>query len=36
MDAVLECREVLDYNVKPRFAVDAMVAKIGQALAKAG
>lgn len=36
MDAVLECREVLDYNVKPRFAVDAMVAKIGQALAKTG
>ncbi|NNG99195.1 DNA polymerase III subunit delta' [Gordonia araii] len=34
MDAVLECREVLDYNVKPKFAVDAMVAKIGQALAR--
>ncbi|MFT3898900.1 MAG: DNA polymerase III subunit delta' [Gordonia sp. (in: high G+C Gram-positive bacteria)] len=34
IDAVLECREVLDFNVKPKFAVDAMVAKIGQALAR--
>ncbi|GED96576.1 DNA polymerase III subunit delta' [Gordonia crocea] len=34
MDAVLECREVLDFNVKPKFAVDAMVAKIGQSLTK--
>ncbi len=34
VDAVLECRQVLDYNVKPKFAVDAMVAKIGQALAR--
>lgn len=34
VDAVLHCREVLDYNVKPKFAVDAMVATIGQALAR--
>ncbi|GGF10415.1 DNA polymerase III subunit delta' [Williamsia phyllosphaerae] len=32
VEAVLECREVLDYNVKPRFAVDAMVAKVSTAL----
>ncbi|SIR94711.1 DNA polymerase III subunit delta' [Williamsia sterculiae] len=33
IEAVLECREVLGLNVKPRFAVDAMVARIGAALA---
>lgn len=32
IEAVLECREALDVNVKPKFAVDAMVAKIGQAM----
>lgn len=32
IEAVLECREALAINVKPRFAVDAMVATIGQAL----
>lgn len=32
IEAVLECREALATNVKPRFAVGAMVATIGQAL----
>ena len=32
LEAVLECREVLDYNVKPKFAVDAMVATIGEVM----
>ncbi len=32
MEAVLECREALAINVKPKFAVDAMVATIGQEL----
>jgi DNA polymerase-3 subunit delta' len=32
IEAVLGCREALAVNVKPRFAVDAMVATIGQAL----
>jgi DNA polymerase-3 subunit delta' len=32
VEAVLACREALAVNVKPRFAVDAMVATIGQAL----
>jgi DNA polymerase-3 subunit delta' len=32
IEAVLECREALSVNVKPKFAVDAMVATIGQAL----
>jgi DNA polymerase-3 subunit delta' len=32
IDAVLNCREALDTNVKPKFAVDAMVATVGQAL----
>jgi DNA polymerase-3 subunit delta' len=32
IEAVLECREALAINVKPRFAVDAMVATVGQAL----
>jgi DNA polymerase III subunit delta' len=32
IEAVLECREALDMNVKPKFAVDAMVATVGQAL----
>ncbi|KAA8970451.1 DNA polymerase III subunit delta' [Mycobacterium sp.] len=32
IEAVLECRRALAVNVKPRVAVDAMVATIGQAL----
>jgi DNA polymerase-3 subunit delta' len=32
IEAVLECREALAVNVKPKFAVDAMVATIGRAL----
>ncbi|HET7666018.1 MAG TPA: DNA polymerase III subunit delta' [Mycobacterium sp.] len=32
IEAVLECREALTMNVKPKFAVDAMVATVGQAL----
>jgi DNA polymerase-3 subunit delta' len=32
IEAVLECREALSINVKPKFAVDAMVATVGQAL----
>ncbi len=32
VEAVLSCREALAVNVKPKFAVDAMVATIGQAL----
>jgi DNA polymerase III subunit delta' len=32
IDAVLECREALAINVKPKFAVDAMVATVGRAL----
>ena len=32
IEAVLQCREALDVNVKPKFAVDAMVATVGQAL----
>ncbi|BDE16861.1 DNA polymerase [Mycobacterium kiyosense] len=32
VEAVLECREALAINVKPKFAVDAMVATIGQEL----
>lgn len=32
IDAVLACREALATNVKPKFAVDAMVATVGQAL----
>jgi DNA polymerase III subunit delta' len=32
IEAVLDCREALAVNVKPRFAVDAMVATIGQEL----
>ncbi len=32
IEAVLECREALGANVKPKFAVDAMVATVGQAL----
>jgi DNA polymerase-3 subunit delta' len=32
IEAVLECREALATNVKPKFAVDGMVATIGQAL----
>ena len=32
IEAVLECREALAVNVKPKFAVDAMVATLGGAL----
>ena len=32
IEAVLECREALALNVKPKFAVDALVAAVGQAL----
>ncbi|HLS00105.1 DNA polymerase III subunit delta' [Mycolicibacillus parakoreensis] len=32
IEAVLGCREALASNVKPKFAVDAMVATVGQAL----
>ena len=32
IEAVLACREALAANVKPRFAIDALVATIGQAL----
>ena len=32
VEAVLECRESLSFNVKPKFAVGSMVAKIGLAL----
>jgi DNA polymerase-3 subunit delta' len=32
IEAVLECREALAVNVKPKFAVDAMVATLGLAL----
>ncbi|MGH3638304.1 MAG: DNA polymerase III subunit delta' [Mycobacterium sp.] len=32
IEAVLQCREALAMNVKPKFAVDALVATVGQAL----
>ncbi|MGV0790447.1 DNA polymerase III subunit delta' [Mycolicibacterium sp. XJ1819] len=32
IEAVLDCREALAVNVKPKFAVDAMVATVGMAL----
>lgn len=32
IEAVLQCREALAVNVKPKFAVDAMVAAVGRAL----
>lgn len=32
VEAVLDCREALDLNVKPKFAVDALVARIGVAM----
>lgn len=32
IEAVLSCREALAVNVKPKFAVDALVATVGQAL----
>lgn len=32
IEAVLECRDALAMNVKPKFAVDALVATVGQAL----
>lgn len=31
IEAVLECREAISFNVKPQWAVDAMVARIGAA-----
>lgn len=36
IEAVLACREALAMNVKPKFAVDAMVATVGQALRSDG
>jgi DNA polymerase-3 subunit delta' len=36
IEAVLTCREALMMNVKPKFAVDAMVATVGQALRSDG
>ncbi len=35
IEAVLDCREALAANVKPKFAVDAMVATVGRALQSA-
>ena len=35
IEAVLACREALAMNVKPKFAIDAMVATVGQALRSA-
>jgi DNA polymerase-3 subunit delta' len=32
IEAVLECREALATNVKPKFAIDGLVAAVGQAL----
>ena len=32
IEAVLQCREALATNVKPKFAVDGLVAAVGQAL----
>ena len=36
VEAVLDCREALAGNVKPKFAIDAMVATVGQALRSPG
>ncbi len=36
IEAVLACREALAMNVKPKFAVDALVATVGQQLGRAG
>jgi DNA polymerase-3 subunit delta' len=36
IEAVLACREALAMNVKPKFAVGAMVATVGQALRSGG
>lgn len=36
IEAVLACREALTMNVKPKFAVDALVATVGQQLGRAG
>ena len=36
IEAVLVCREALAMNVKPKFAVDALVATVGQALRPEG
>lgn len=29
IEAILDCREALDMNVKPKFAADALVARLG-------
>jgi DNA polymerase-3 subunit delta' len=36
IEAVLACREALAMNVKPKFAVDALVATVGDQLRRAG
>jgi DNA polymerase-3 subunit delta' len=36
IEAVLACRDALGMNVKPKFAVGAMVATMGQALRPGG
>lgn len=36
IEAVLACREALAMNVKPKFAVDALVATVGEQLRRAG
>lgn len=36
IEAVLACREALAMNVKPKFAVDALVATVGRQLRRAG
>lgn len=36
IEAVLACREALSMNVKPKFAVDALVATVGEQLRRAG
>lgn len=36
VEAILACREALDVNVKPKFAVDAMMASIGMAMPAGG
>lgn len=36
VEAVLACREALAMNVKPKFAVDALVATVGEQLRRAG
>ena len=34
VEAVLECREALDQNVKPKFALDALMVRLGQNLSR--